>query len=236
VVARAAIAPRDAADGGYSDATDMTIPLKAVRSGSDLTITVTGDNGIAMTRRIVLARGWAPYDGVGTFAAPCSAVSWSYSAKGQPRADSTMKKDVIGGLARLSKITGLRFVEVPPSVEAADPSAWASGDDGSARVIRYRWDDLGVHGPSGMGGTDGSVDFNNKDFWPRNVNAGFSLLRGYLPGRGWLVIHETMHVLGLDHVNDETQVMNPIAHSARFGPGDLAGLRALYPKAGCAAS
>jgi hypothetical protein len=147
-----------------------------------------------------------------------------------------MRKDVIGGLARLSKITGLRFVEVPPSVEAADPSAWASGDDGSARVIRYRWDDLGVHGPSGMGGTDGSVDFNNKDFWPRNVNAGFSLLRGYLPGRGWLVIHETMHVLGLDHVNDETQVMNPIAHSARFGPGDLAGLRALYPKAGCAAS
>jgi len=236
VVAQAGIAPRETAGGVVSDPTAVNIPLKALTSSSQLTITVTGDNGIAMTRRIVLARGWAPFYGMRQFAAPCSTVSWSFSTKRQPRADNTMKKDVVGALARLSKLTGLKFVEVPPTAKAPGSDPWTSVLDASSHpVIQYVWSDLGAHGPSGTGSTSGTVTLNNKDFWPKNANAGFSFIRGYFPGRGWLIVHETMHVLGFDHVNDKTQLMNPVGYVARFGKGDLGGLRALYPKAGCAA-
>lgn len=57
------------------------------------------------------------------------------------------------------------------------------------------------------------------------------LLNGYDLGDSWgdVVLHEIGHLLGLAHVDDFTQVMHPnvTGGEARFGAGDLAGLRRL---------
>ena len=63
------------------------------------------------------------------------------------------------------------------------------------------------------------------------------LAPGYGPGltRGNLVLHELAHVLGLDHVADRRQVMNPSLNAQTpdgFGPGDRAGLAHVGASAG----
>ena len=52
---------------------------------------------------------------------------------------------------------------------------------------------------------------------------------------GATLLHELGHVLGLDHVDDVTQLMSedPGSGPVRFGDGDLAGLRAIGAAAGC---
>ena len=52
---------------------------------------------------------------------------------------------------------------------------------------------------------------------------------------GATLVHELGHVLGLDHVDDVTQLMSidPGSGPVRFGEGDLRGLRAIGAEAGC---
>ena len=208
------------ADVGES--TTLKIPIKGLKRTTTYAVTISDGAGLSMTSPLTVSKGWALFsferDGTGTFA-PCSRITWSYNAKGQPASAKTLPRDIAAGLARISAITGLEFVRV---------------DSPSDAQIRYGWRNLGAHGPSGLGSTGGAVTFNRVNFWPRDTNAGFGLIRGYLPGRGWLVIHETLHVMGFDHVNDRTQVMNPVGYMHSFGKGDLQGLHAVYPKAGCA--
>jgi hypothetical protein len=70
-------------------------------------------------------------------------------------------------------------------------------------------------------------------------------------GRGWLVVHEVLHSLGLAHSDEAGSVMSPIVRITNvlgraparseqralprpgFSPGDLATLDAMYPRAGC---
>ena len=64
------------------------------------------------------------------------------------------------------------------------------------------------------------------------------LAAGFGPGltRGNLIQHELGHVVGLDHVADRSQLMNPAIHSGTpngFGGGDLAGLAQLGAREGC---
>ena len=209
----------------------FTIPLKGITSTTSYTVTVTGADGLTMTSPLTLTYGWATYSSRGTWE-PCDTIKWSYDATGQPRSANSFKKDVVASLARITKVTGLTFVEVPAG---GNPVDRARTDESSSVGLRYEWRNLGRNGPSGTGSTDGTVTINNADSWPGNSNAGFGVIRG-VPGRGWLIIHETMHTMGFAHVEDRTQVMNPIAHSHSFGTGDLQGLRALYPKAGCKSS
>jgi len=54
---------------------------------------------------------------------------------------------------------------------------------------------------------------------------------------GGVLMHEVAHVVGLDHVNDQTQIMYPTVTNkpSVFGAGDLAGLQLLGRPAGCMA-
>jgi hypothetical protein len=72
-------------------------------------------------------------------------------------------------------------------------------------------------------------------------------------GRGWMVVHEVLHSLGLGHSDEPGSVMSPVARITNvigraqvrrelralprpgFSPGDLATLAAMYPRAGCPA-
>jgi hypothetical protein len=44
-----------------------------------------------------------------------------------------------------------------------------------------------------------------------------------------VIRHELAHVVGLDHVDDENELMHPVGHpdAVTFGPGDLTGLAEL---------
>ncbi|MDQ1287982.1 MAG: hypothetical protein QG622_1547 [Actinomycetota bacterium] len=54
------------------------------------------------------------------------------------------------------------------------------------------------------------------------------------PTRGQLILHELGHVMGLMHVDDESQVMFPrMGQESTFGAGDLAGLKKQGKPSGC---
>jgi hypothetical protein len=68
-------------------------------------------------------------------------------------------------------------------------------------------------------------------------NSQARLLPGFDLGDSWgdVILHELGHLVGLAHVSDRTQVMNPdvTGGEARLGAGDLEGLRRLGRSAGC---
>lgn len=71
------------------------------------------------------------------------------------------------------------------------------------------------------------------------MNATQQLSTGFGAGRTWgkVILHEMGHIVGLAHVEDAAEVMNPsvVSSPASWGSGDLAGLRRLGSLAGCVA-
>jgi hypothetical protein len=166
--------------------------------------------------------GWSFFGGGATYV-PCSTVPWYYDRSGEPAAAAGMRTEIEGALARLAAETGLIFTPT---------------DDPRAAGLTLSWDDLsGRYGEAaGIGGRargEGFVTFSTTHWWPTDQWPGYGVVTqpdgSYAVGRGWLVVHEVMHALGLDHVDDPTQVMNPIAGLyTDFGPGDRDGLRTMY--------
>ncbi len=166
--------------------------------------------------------GWLPYSGGATYI-PCTTVLWYFDRTGEPAGAAGMHDEIAGSLARLSADTGLTFTET------SDPAA--------ARLT-YSWGDLTSRygeaaGVGGRRGSIGSVTFSSTHWWPTDQWPGYD--RVVQPdgssaiGRGWLVTHETMHALGMDHINDVTAIMNPIAGEATaLNGGDLDGLHTMY--------
>ena len=139
---------------------------------------------------------------------------------------------MVASLSPITKVTGLAFVEVPAG---ENPVVHERGQLASVSP-RYEWRNSGRPGHSGTGSTNGTVSINDAALWPGNSSAGFGVIQG-VPGRGRLVIHETMQTLGFAHVEDRTSVMHATAAAAKsFSTSDLQGLRTLYPKAGCKSS
>jgi hypothetical protein len=211
---------------------EVKVPLKGAAATGVYVLTMTGANGITQTHKVIAAKGWTPLmESAGAAFAPCSALTWSLNTHGQPRNAKGIARDIARSLTRLAKETGLKFDRVPASAGAS---------------ITYSWKPMGQHGPSGVGGfgwssggaSQANVEFNNQDSWPTDRYAGFASGKrsnGYGPaGRGWLIIHETMHALGFGHVEDDDAVMAPVNRGqSDFTKGDLEGLHTLYPKNGC---
>jgi hypothetical protein len=177
--------------------------------------------------------------------APCSTITWAYDASAQPRSGASMIVDVRAALGVISQRTGVGFQEMAtgaamdlvfdwspladyePGTQAA---AWRSGVTFAtgAEMARDEWSGFGRKAVRRSGGS---------------FDVGI--------GRGWLVVHEVLHSLGLAHSDEAGSVMSPIVRITNvlgraparseqralprpgFSPGDLATLEAMYPRAGC---
>lgn len=165
---------------------------------------------------------WATFSGGATYI-PCSTVRWYYDKASEPVTAVGMRAEVQGALTLLAAETGLTFVEVTDPAQARLTYSWAdlTSNYGSAAGI------------GGRRGQSGYVRFSSTDWWPTDQWPGYG--RVVQPdgssalGRGWLVVHETMHALGMAHVDDPSQIMNPVAGDASaLGAGDLDGLHTMY--------
>lgn len=168
---------------------------------------------------------------------PCSAIPWVLQVHGAPEGARAMLETAT---ERITQAGGPRFAYVGPSDEtpaltraayqpdryAADAwapvlVAWAPpGSDG----LPLRDSDRAVSLPIAVDGVfvSGQVVFNDR----RTLEVDFA---DRATSWGATAIHEFVHVAGLDHVDDPTQLMHRFAGSGpiEFGEGDLAGLAAL---------
>ena len=193
------------------------------------TLTLTA-GALTQSFPVTIARGWSLLRGSdGATFAPCSQVTWHYDPQGQPVRASTFKKDIVAALHLLSKRTGLKFQEVATR-------------EGSQ--LRFEWGNLGRRGPAGIGGAirsddtaTGQVTINTANPWPTDAYRGLgtrSTRTLASAGRGWLIVHETLHALGFGHVADPKSIMHPVNTGQHaFTRGDLEGVRTLYPLKNC---
>jgi hypothetical protein len=158
--------------------------------------------------------------------------------------------DAREALRRLAEATGHRVVVqghtdfVPtraartlPGVELVIAWALPGGAPGASDIL-----DEGQLGTGGW--TSEGQRYDGRVVW--RATAGFAVLDatrdlepGFGPGltRGALLLHEVAHALGVDHVDDDTQVMSPVLQHRRdpvaLGAGDLEALRRVGVQAGC---
>lgn len=182
---------------------------------------------------------------------PCAPIRFVVNPDGGP---DGWTDDLVEAMRRVEAVTNLRFarVEILPERPRADrPMVSASAGEPTWAPVLVAWSspgandgllglaDRGVAVPVAIG-TAGSRTFVtgqivlNADRIGRGTT--FAGHGAMLPGFedrafswGATILHELLHLLGLDHVDDSDQLMygppgdGPIV----FGDGDLAGLRAV---------
>lgn len=223
-----------------------------VAVGAGVILAAQGDSGPAPTARVgASSDGYAVWarndDGQPVRWDPCRPIVLVADPSGAPPGAI---HDLRAAVDRLRAVTGLDLVVAGDVTErpAADRAAhqptrygdgwapvlvaWAGPGEGGLPLRSF---DRGVAIPVAAG-PDGDRTFVTGQVV---LNADRpDLSRGFADRRdawGSTILHELMHLLGLDHVDDRDELMwtfpgdGPVA----FGPGDLAGLHAVGADGGC---
>lgn len=163
----------------------------------------------------------------------CANIPVVVSAAGAP---AGVVSELRAALTQLNAATGLRFTIVGTRSRAM--SAYDLENPATPVLVGFPAMGTGVFPDASMAGlTSTAVDHTTNSITGGTVAFNADLLGTYTPGatgadpRQALFLHELAHLVGLDHVADETQIMFPYTGYARtFGAGDLAGLHALAPR------
>ena len=177
---------------------------------------------------------------------PCRVVEYVIRPDGMPPAGQAMVQDAVSIVSAASGIafSGGEATDEQPVVDRAliQPERYG---DGWAPVL-FAWSDAsempeltgqvaGVGGSAQVPGSDGTGTWLAAGRVVLDTADITTLLAGplgYEKARA-IVVHELSHVLGLDHVDDPTELMHPVtAQRTDLGPGDLEGL-ALLGQAPC---
>jgi hypothetical protein len=212
----------------------------------NVTVTVRVGRAILANAAIVISpepRAWAPPEGwvqpagwsvfnAGATYLPCSTIPWFWDRTSEPADRTLVHDDVQRALDMISEKTGLTYVETVDRAAAKLTFNW------SEQVDRDR------PGASGFGGgywnsQMGTVSLSPTKWWAADAWRGFGVVTQpdgrYGSGNAWLIIHEVLHTLGMGHVNDPAQVMNPVNSRTDWGSGDVDGLYAVYRSQPCPA-
>jgi hypothetical protein len=170
---------------------------------------------------------------------PCRPIHYVVNPRTAPADGDRLLGEAI---AQVSAVTGLTFVEDGRTDEtyAPDRPAYQPGRYGRRwapvlvdwppdltpegdRTVAGRAGPLWVRSPSGrLVSVSGTVQLSGSSIATVSRQLGDAYARG-------IIEHELGHLVGLDHVDDPTQVMYPSGTrmSVQFGPGDVSGLAAL---------
>jgi hypothetical protein len=171
-------------------------------------------------------KGWAVVNDGATYL-PCSNVVWHFNRENEGLNRSKMVKTTQTALKMISAKTGLTFTQTKNVEEAELTFNWERSNK--------RWAGLG--GGYGWNSNRGEVTFNSTNWWTEDSRSGFAAgQRGGSGGNGWLVIHEVLHALGLGHVDNMRETMNPVSTVSAFGPGTIRGLNEMYKSQPCPVS
>ena len=150
-------------------------------------------------------------------------------------------------LAEISNATGIQFnyqgtTTQLPTLERNSVVQGPNGPEWAPVLIAWEPANATDYLPGGnvigMGGS--SAAFTGTRWTYVTGEAAFSSTYSATAGQETsLVLHELGHVMGMGHVNDPTQVMNPVDNfnaPTTYGRGDLTGLAHLGLAAGCIAT
>lgn len=175
---------------------------------------------------------------------PCTPLHYVVNASlGPPGA----LRDVRAAVRKTAEATGIHFVydgrtHEGPIADRPPFDLERYGDRWSPILIAWAPDDpslfqgdvVGTARSPYVANADGRLVYVGGAVY---LKASAQLDDGFGAGRTWgkVVLHELGHIVGLDHVDNPSEVMNPalVSSPASWGPGDGAGLRELGRLAGC---
>jgi hypothetical protein len=172
---------------------------------------------------------------------PCTEIRWAYNPADGPADAEAL---VTQGMSMLAEATGLRFRFVgtttfEPQTGPANPPAGIDAVIGFGHRDRYP----DFHdGTVGLGGFTSTPTEQGPKIISGQVALDAGALKVLTPGfgggraQGSLLLHELGHMVGLDHVGDAHQTMNPAvtaASPAGYAAGDRSGLAKVGAAAGC---
>jgi hypothetical protein len=167
----------------------------------------------------------------------CEPIEYVVRPTNEPDGARRLLKDAI---ARISEVTGLSFSFAGTTDEAPPKNRQPYhrnryGDGWSPVLVTYSGPDEYSRLQGGAAGYAGPVYVRVGNRAPRYVSGMVVLDAEQLSSMGQegtrgVMLHELAHVVGLGHVKDRGQLMNPVQYGrgvTDLQPGDLAGLRAL---------
>jgi hypothetical protein len=171
---------------------------------------------------------------------PCRVIHYVVRPDNAPAGGDQVLQEA---LARVSEVTGLRFVYDGPTDEASAPGRELFqpdryGDRWAPVLISWQTEAENPDFVTGIAGEAGSaavtVDGSPKTFVSGIVDLDAAAFARFLadpdgvPVARAIVLHELGHLVGLDHVSDPSQLMYPETSSSfDFAAGDLTGLSRL---------
>ena len=239
---------RSAERGGYrisfgagSDAGDRVFRAQAPRV-DQLRAVRTGQLSIRVVAADSHPDDWTFLMDGGSRWDPCEPITWSYNPTGE---SYDALADVTAAFSKIADPSGLTFQYAgsTPLLYLGRPDALAGGADitigwASATQLSALVDSVvGLGGALGTKVTGRDVAWELTRGWvtldrrdPLRPKPGFGA-----SSFGQVVLHETLHVLGLGHAEQPTQLMYPVAsgQNTSFGAGDLAGIARIGAGRGC---